>query len=104
MASELMNLLMERKTAQLEQQYAAQQASAEQATTQLEQQMEHVLQKVVDEMLIARFPSAPISMVATIRELHAPERLQQLHRAIPHVPDQATAEAIVRDAATGSAR
>lgn len=85
MASELMDLLMGYKIADM-----AAEREAE-------------LAELVQEALAARFPNAPISLADLIRQVRGPETLKQLHRAVLHAPDQAAAEQVIRNAAAAPA-
>jgi len=96
MASELMDLLVGYKIAEMDARFAAREAERD-------AEREAELAELVLDTLTARFPSAPISLVDLIRQVRGPEVLKQLHRAILHAPDQAAAEQVIRNAAAAPA-
>lgn len=92
MASELMDLLMGYKIAEMDAKFA-----------ELVAERHAELGELVVELLAARFPSAPVSIADLIRRVRGPEALKHLHRAVLHAPDQGAAEQAIRDAATAPA-
>ena len=109
MESKLLEYLMREKTAEFEQRLAAERererADREQAERQLaegwaaQERVRRNFEQVVEDAMIARFPAAPLALVATMREIRDPEQLLQLHRAILTAPDQASAEQAIREVA-----
>lgn len=92
MASDLLSYLMEEKMAELEEQQAAELARREAALRQS-------LQQTLEEMIISRFPQAPITLGRDIRRMTDPATLQQLMVALVRAADltefeQALAQAV----------
>ena len=88
MASELMDLLVGYKIAEMDAKFA-----------EMVAERDAELAELVVDALAARFPSAPISLADLIRQVRGPEALRQLHRVVLHAPDQAAAEQAIRAAA-----
>lgn len=92
MASELMDLLMGYKIAEMDAKFA-----------EMAAERDAELAELVVDLLAARFPSAPISLADLIRRVRGPKALKHLHRAVLPAPHQAAAEQAIRDAAAAPA-
>jgi hypothetical protein len=53
------------------------------------------LAQMVEDALIARFPNAPLTLAAAIRQVQDAHRLQELHAAVLRAPDQASVERLL---------
>ena len=105
MASSLINYLVEERAAELEQERVAERAALEQERAALEQQLADgraALAQAVEDTIIARFPTAPVALIGTIRQIRDPRRLLRVHQTALRAPDQEALEQVVRGAANGS--
>ena len=103
MASELMDLLVGYKIAEMDAKFAEMVAERDAELAEVVAERDAELAELAVDALAARFPSAPISLADLIRQVRGPEALKQLHRAVLHAPDQAAAELVIRDAAAAPA-
>jgi hypothetical protein len=117
MASDLITYLTGERIAELEREHAtrleqermAAQAALEQERTALEQERaareaaqaaldrgRATLIQMVEDALIARFPTAPLTLAAALRQVRDPQRLLELHAAVLQAPDQASVERLLQ--------
>lgn len=87
MATDLISYLVEEKTAELVQEKTA-----------LEEEFRHVLQQTLEDAIIARFPTAPLSLTRAIRTISDRERLQALIRDVLRSADLPTVEQMLTQA------
>ena len=90
--------------AALEQAVAAERATLEQAVAAERQQvrLERSFTRVVEDAVVARFPSTPVALVSAIRRIHDTEVLDRLLQAVLDAPDQQGVEQLLRDAASAA--
>ncbi|MGH2409085.1 MAG: hypothetical protein ACRDGS_01835 [Chloroflexota bacterium] len=112
MASDVLSILVEEKVAEARKEMIAEfQARYEQEQARLAEEQEQArieqeqaelyrarvsFEDAVTDVLITRFPTVPVSHLATIREIHDVVRLQGLHHALLRAADQEAAEQILR--------
>ncbi|NJO82165.1 MAG: hypothetical protein HC828_04730 [Blastochloris sp.] len=56
------------------------------------------LQQSIEDVIIARFPTAPAILTRALREIQEPAQLQALHRAVLSAPDLAEVERLITTA------
>ena len=61
--------------------------------------LERSFSRVVEDAVVARFPSTPVVLVSAIRRIHDAEVLERLLQAVLDAPDQTSVEQLLRDAA-----
>ena len=83
---------------------AAERATLEQAVAAERQQvrLERSFTRVVEDAVVARFPSTPVALVSAIRRIHDTEVLDRLLQAVLDAPDQQGVEQLLRDAASAA--
>ena len=82
---------------------AEQALAAERAALKRQQlSLEQSFTRVVEEAVVARFPSIPAVLVSAIRRIHGTPRLEQLLQAVLDAPDQPGVEQLLRDAASAA--
>jgi hypothetical protein len=117
MASDLITYLAGERIAELEREHAAQlEQERVTALAALEREREHAAQleqervtalaalereraaliQMVEDALIARFPTAPLTLAVTLRQVRDPQRLLELHAAVLQAPDQASVERLLQ--------
>src|SRR6185437_13010726 len=94
MASDLISYLFEDKIAEVR----------EETRQEARDEWRSTLTLMVEDAIIARFPSTPISLMSLVHQLHDPRQLQDLHREVLQAPDQPAVEELVRTAARKAAR
>jgi predicted transposase YdaD len=85
--------VLEREKTAIEREKTAIEREHEQAT------LRQALQQSVEDVIIARFPSAPALLTRPLRAINEPARLQALLRAVLSASDLAEVEQLVRAAA-----
>ena len=74
--------------------------ATERATVERQQHdLEQSLTRIVEEAVIARFPTTSVVLVSVVRRVRGTVRLEQLLRAVLDEPDQAGVEQLLRDVA-----
>jgi hypothetical protein len=68
---------------------------------QQEVRLREVLQQTLEDLVLVRFPSAPLTLARDIRQIHDPAALRRLMVAVQQVPDLIAAEALLHEAAQG---
>lgn len=89
MSTDRISYLLEDKLAEFAREkaeYAQREAELEAAlerekATAEQRRFRETLQQMVEDAIIARFPSAPAVLVRRLRTINDPQRLEQLHRA-----------------------
>lgn len=103
MSSDLFDYLMKDREAELRTTYEAQlQQKDVQLQQKVQQEVRHELQQVLEDTLVVRFPDAPLALVRLLRRVQQPVDLRHLIVAVQQVPNLATAEQLLSEAAQQS--
>ncbi|NJN66266.1 MAG: hypothetical protein HC884_05925 [Chloroflexaceae bacterium] len=94
MSSDLFDYLMKDREAELRSGYEAK-------LHQQEAQFREALHQTLEDLVLVRFPSAPLTLARDIRQIHDPAALRRLMVAVQQVPDLAAAEALLHEVAQG---
>lgn len=105
MRSDLISYLLQDKVAEFEQEKAALEASKaeleaskaalEAKLTAQESHLRLALQQTVEDVIIARFPTAPAALLGKLRAVSDGARLERLHHALLTAADLAEAELLL---------
>jgi hypothetical protein len=101
MSSDLFDYLMKDREAELRSGYEAKLHQQEVRLQEQEAQFREALQQTLEDLVLVRFPSAPLTLARDIRQIHDPAALRRLMVAVQQVPDLAAAATLLHEAAQG---
>ena len=129
MASELLNTLLREKTAELEREHERERAELQQEREQAQAELERVqaelerelareqaereraqaereravssatLAEAIEEAIVVRFPTAPLTLATVLHRIQDPQRLRVLLGTVLRAPDLASVQQAVEAAA-----
>lgn len=83
MASDLISYLTDELVAE---RTAAMQRQLEEERVAMQRQLEQVVVETIEDVIAARFPQTPAAVMLALRDIHDPEQLRQILRAVQHPP------------------